>query len=191
MPRTLSMFLALRSVLLSVVAVLLVAALPARADDTAYNKGVQAFRAKDFAEARRLWAQSIAEGGPDEAFNNLGFLLFSGKGGEADHDRAVALWRKGAALSVSESQFHLGHAYEDGTGVEQDRVRALAWYLCALATAQRARANDSLEQSIAKHAQESETSLRRELSSDELKNARRLAEQLIARYSQRLDPAKP
>lgn len=185
------MFRALPSLRLPVIAVLLFTALSASADDAAYNKGVEAFRAKDFAEARRLWTQSIAEGGPDEAFNNLGFLLFQGMGGEADPDKAVALWRKGAALAVSESQLHLGQAYEDGKGVERNRVRALAWYLCALATAQRTSASDPVEASIAKRAQASEADLRPKLSDAEAADARRLAYSLITRYSRRLDVTKP
>src|SRR4051794_9392584 len=73
-------------------------ALPARAaEQSPYNKGVAAWRVKDYAEARKQWEQSLAEGGPDAALNNLAFLYFHGLGGAVRTGPAVELWRKGAA----------------------------------------------------------------------------------------------
>jgi TPR repeat protein len=153
------------------------------AEESAYNKGVDAWRGKDYAEARKQWERSLAEGGPDEALNNLGFLLYRGLGGAADPDKAVVLWRKGAALAVSEAQLHLGQAYEAGRGVAYNRVQALAWYLCAIATASKRTAEDDTERVIERDARNAEVNLRRRLSAVEVAMAERLAAQLSAKYA--------
>src|SRR5438309_9817807 len=88
-----------RKRVLLLVAVVVASTAALGAEESAYEKGVDAWRAKNFAEARRQWELSVAQGGPDEALNNLGFLLYHGQGGPADQPRAVALWRKGAALA--------------------------------------------------------------------------------------------
>lgn len=101
----------MRLILVSVLLVAFASTALADGKQSPYNAGVDAWKVKNFAEARRLWSSSLAEGGPDEALNNLGYLYYYGLGGEARRDKAVELWRKGAALGVSESQLHLGHAY--------------------------------------------------------------------------------
>lgn len=133
----------------SVLALVLgLAYLAAIAEESPYNKGVEAWRAKDYVEARKQWVQSLAEGGSDLALNNLAWLLYTGLGGEARPQEAVELWRKGAALSVSEAQWHLGQAYEAGKGVEANKVQADAWYLCAFATSSLVSEQDSIEREI-------------------------------------------
>lgn len=102
----------------------------AQSDDVAeYNRGVEAFRTKDYATARLHWGKLATKSNAD-ASNNLGFLLYYGMGGEADPVRAVALWRDAAELGQRESQWHLAHAYEEGKGVMANVVEAYAWYRC-------------------------------------------------------------
>jgi TPR repeat protein len=161
------------------------------ADESPYNKGVDAWRSKNYAEARKQWERSLAEGGPDEALNNLAFLLYNGLGGETDPTKAVELWRKGAALAVSEAQLHLGQAYEAGRGVARSRTQALAWYLCAVASASKLSGAEPTERAIEQDARSAETKLHRILSEVELVEAKRTAEQLIAKYSSRLATTKP
>ncbi|MBV8379943.1 MAG: sel1 repeat family protein [Paucibacter sp.] len=168
-----------------------VAATLAVADDSPYNKGVAAWKVQDYAEARKQWEKSLAEGGPDEALNNLAFLLFNGLGGDAEPSKAVELWRKGAALGVSEAQWHLGYALEEGRGIARDRTRALAWYLCAIASAKKQSASDPTERDIEQDAQDAESKLRSELSQAEVAEGNRIARQLISRYSSRLDTTQP
>lgn len=173
-------------------AVLLMAAAPVQAGKSAYNLGVEAWRAKDYAEARRQWQRSLGEGGPDEALNNLAFLLYHGLGGEAEPAKAVELWRKGAALGVSEAQWHLGQAYEAGRGIGRNPVRAYAWYACAVATASKPdQGSESAEREILRQATESLSKLDRTLSADERKQALQLAAELKARYSTRLSIERP
>lgn len=158
----------------------------ATAEESHYNKGVEAWRTKNFAEARRQWEQSLASGGPDEALNNLGFLLYNGLGGEPNHAKAVELWRKGAALSVSEAQLHLGHAYEDGKGVGRNLVSAYAWYRCAIATAEKLSKADKTEAEIGKNALTALRQLTSKLSAQQVADGDKQAAQLIAKYADRL-----
>ncbi|MDT9002289.1 hypothetical protein RQP53_23615 [Paucibacter sp. APW11] len=156
-------------------------------DRSPYNKGVDAWRAKDYAEARKQWQQSLAEGGPDEALNNLAFLLYQGLGGPAEPARAVELWRKGAMLAVSEAQLHLGQAYEAGKGVSRQPLTAYAWYRCAVATASLLSKSDDTEASIEKDARGALAALSPSMSSAERQEAETLAHTLITRFSRRLE----
>ncbi len=165
------------------------AAVPA--EDSPYNKGTAAWRAKDYAEARKQWEASLAQGGPDEAFNNLGFLHYYGLGGKADPETAVELWRKGAALAVSEAQLHLGEAYKKGRGVRQSLTLAYAWHLCAIATAGKLAGADETEASILESARDSLAKLQPELTSAERAQGERLAKDLISRYSSPLSLTPP
>lgn len=161
------------------------------ADESAYNKGVDAWRAKNFVEARKQWQRSLSEGGPDEAFNNLGYLLYYGHGGAADKPKAVELWRKGAVLAVSEAQVHLGRAYEDGAAVPRSLSRAYAWYKCAMATAGRVSKEDATERRIEIMAQEAIAKLSPRLSAVEQAEGEALAQDLVSKYSIRLRAGKP
>ncbi len=119
----------------AVLALLLALSLQATAQSEnvkAYNLGVDAYRAKNYTEARQQWSHAVAQGVP-EAYNNLGFLLFQGLGGDADAVRAVALWRDAATMGEAESQWHLASAYEDGKGTVHNKIEAYAWYRCAQA----------------------------------------------------------
>lgn len=104
-----------------------------KAPDTPYNRGVDAFRNKDFAKARIQWGKAISEG-EENAFNNLGFLLFNGLGGPTDRERGVQLWLQAAQMGQAESQWHLAHAYSKGLGIRDNDVEAYAWFTCAVAT---------------------------------------------------------
>lgn len=161
------------------------------ADDSAYNKGVDAWRAKNYAEARKQWTQSLAEGGPDEALNNLAYLLYEGLGGEPQPAKAVELWRKGAALSVSEAQWHLGQAYEEGRGVQGSLVQAYAWYLCAAATAGHLSQGDETERAIEIDAHESARKVAIKMTAAQQEQAKAIAQQLIAKYATRLSTERP
>jgi TPR repeat protein len=81
------------------------AAQPQPASD--YNRGVDAYRTKDYAAARRHWQKAVEQGDID-AHNNLGYLLYNGLGGEQDPARAVSLWQQASMKGQRESQWHLG-----------------------------------------------------------------------------------
>ncbi len=157
---------------------------PACASVAEFNLGVNAFQKKDYAQARVHWSASIGNGGPSEAFNNLGFLFYNGLGVPKDRERAVALWLKGAALAVSEAQFHLGQAYAKGHGgLRRSRVQAYAWYACARTTASRLSAADPTEKSIEQSVEEALATLAPTLSKADRVAAELLAKEYIAKYA--------
>jgi hypothetical protein len=159
--------------------------------ENAYNKGVEAWRSEDYAQARNLWTRSISEGGPDSAYNNLGVLYYHGLGGARDRAHAVTLWRKGAALSVSESQFHLGQAYAKGHGgLQRSAVQAFAWYECARVAAGRLSADDPTEKKIAQSAQEALAKLVPAMSREGRTAGGLLAQQYIDKYGSPLKLAR-
>ena len=157
---------------------------PANEPTSEYNQGVDAFRAKDYDAARRHWQLATqAPNAPPEVYNNLGFLLHEGLGGDADLAGGVALWRKAAERAVSESQLHLGQAYEDGAGVGADPVQAYAWAVCALATSLAATDQDDVEVAIRQHIYRFLDELAIRLPPEQRAAGARLGEDLVARYS--------
>ena len=151
-----------------------------------YNLGVDAYRAKDYASARLHWTRAVEEH-ELSAFNNLGYLLYYGLGGEPDSARAVSLWLKAAKDGHSEAQLHLGHAFEDGEGTRQSLVEAYAWYRCALVNSQAAAKTNDSEAQIAQDASKSLTTLLRKLPTESLEAAEQLARQYIAMYGRVAD----
>jgi hypothetical protein len=80
-----------------------------------HDGGVAAYRAKDYARARRLWRRAADLGDPDAA-SNLGFLLYHGWGGPADSAGAEALWRGAMARGQAEAHRHAADAGAAGDG---------------------------------------------------------------------------
>jgi len=153
--------------------------------ESEYNRGVSAYRLKNYAAAREHWAKAIAVEHERSAKNNLGYLLYYGLGGEADINQAISLWTQAAQAGERESQWHLGQALEAGKGVEQSFVKAYAWYRCAAAGVPTLSADADLEARIALDARESLDGLLPKLSPAELEGAERLAKLYIAHYSGR------
>lgn len=67
------------------------------------------------------------------AANNLGVLYLYGRleGPTQDVDRAMALFRRSAALGSGVGAFNLGVQHRDGTLIPPDRVEALRWFQTA------------------------------------------------------------
>ena len=80
---------------LSLLAGIVLAAGQSAADDSAYNRGVDAYKRKDYAEALAQWSASVAKGNID-AMNNLGYLLYYGRGTDRAPQDGVQLWRVAA-----------------------------------------------------------------------------------------------
>jgi hypothetical protein len=123
------------------------AAQPQPASD--YNRGVDAYRAKDYAAARLHWQKAVEQGDVD-AHNNLGYLLYNGLGGDQDPARAVSLWQQASMKGQRESQWHLGYAYETGEGVARDVAAAYVWFRCADASFRTIPPSDDGEADMAK-----------------------------------------
>lgn len=146
-----------------------------------YNRGVEAYRSKNYAAARLHWTRAI-DHGELSALNNLGYLLYNGLGGPADQDRAVSLWRKAAMGGHSESQKHLGYAYEDGTAVPENLVEAYAWYRCAITSAEAAADDNEKERKVEVDARLFLTRLLPKLTADQFAAGEVLAKRYIQSY---------
>jgi TPR repeat protein len=152
--------------------------------DSAYNRGVRAYRRNNYGEAATQWV-TAAELGDVNAKNNLAFLLFNGLGVVKQQERALALWQAAAMQGNAESQWHLGAAYEAGQFVEIDKALAYAWYRCAIASAEVHLKNgpDSTEQEIANDAKTSIIDLTDQLTQPELLRGQQLAAEFIRKYA--------
>ena len=154
-------------------------------EESDYNLGVHAYQKKDYSQAALQWKKSVARGNAD-AMNNLAFLLYYGYGVTKDLDAAIDLWRVASFAGNSESQWHLGNAYKDGVGVQQDGVKAYAWYRCSEESALtnvRRKNEVELESDILKDARDSLQQLSEKLSPSELIRGQALANEYIARYA--------
>lgn len=92
-----------------------------------FNMGVEAYQNKNYDEAKKYWLMA-AEQGDREAQNNLGYLFYSGYGGQKDFTEAARYWRLSAEQGNAEAQFNLASAYENGEGVPKDTSEAMKWY---------------------------------------------------------------
>ncbi|GAB4060885.1 tetratricopeptide repeat protein [Uliginosibacterium sediminicola] len=155
-------------------------------EKSAYNRAVEAWRSKNYVLARQLWSAAIVEGANDEAYNNLGHLLYYGLGGAEDAKQAVNLFRKGAALGVSEAQRHLGVAFEEGRGVKINYAQAYAWYKCAVATAGANKANEPIEETIEKDSKAAMEAISLKMTITDRVEGDRLANIYISKYASRL-----
>ena len=151
---------------------------------SAYNDGVAAYRAKDYATARLEWRKSVEAGNVD-AMNNLGYLLAEGLGGERDEAAAIALWSTAAKLGEPEAAWHLGQAYQYGNGVPKNDVEAYAWYRCAVASSRAAGPDQELDAEILKDANDSLSKLMVDFPAEKFRAARELASRYVASYAKK------
>jgi hypothetical protein len=83
--------------------------------------GTAAYRAKDFEKAATYWKELIGlnlvpievEHLKVEAYNNLGYLYFFGKGVPINKMAAIEYWTYAMKSGNEESAYHLCHAYAD------------------------------------------------------------------------------
>ncbi len=172
-----------RTVVISLLLSALVGCVATPSKETEYDLGVYAYRVKDYSTARQHWTRAVEQQDEMMALNNLGYLLYYGLGGEPDTTRAVSLWTAAATKGNSESQWHLGRAFEEGKGTEQSLVQSYAWYRCAAAIFQATPAVDDLDVQIAQDAHTSLVRLLPKLSPSHFEASERLAKEYIAKYS--------
>lgn len=110
-----------------------------------YNLGVMYYSGngveQDFREAYR-WTRKAAEQGHRASQFNLGVLYFNGQGvnppwlgfwplsiipRSGNMETAAQWYERAANQGHAEAQYNLATLFEDGWGVEQDRVRAHFW----------------------------------------------------------------
>ena len=92
-----------------------------------YNLAVEHWRGqcvdKDLSISRILWKKAASSGLAD-AYNNYGYLLYYGEGGETDHEGGIEAWKQGTDLGSSEAMIHLANANLDERHLRVNSRRA-------------------------------------------------------------------
>ena len=101
------------------------------ADDT-FQRGVETFKRKDFAQAATLFRKA-ADQGDARAQAMLGSMYRSGWGVKRDYAQALLWNQKAADAGISDAQFNLGLMYANGEGVARDIGKATEWVTKAAA----------------------------------------------------------
>lgn len=112
------------------------------------------------------WYRRAAAQGVDEAQHNLAHMILNGTGTQRAPDEAARWFTENAKHGFGPSQLALGYLYLRGDGVVADPVEAWAWF----------RASESRDVSGAAKAR---ARVEADLSSDDLKRAKSLAESRI------------
>lgn len=173
-----------RAIAVLVLTLLLGGCASAPPHENEYNLGVQSYKLKDYSGARQHWSKAVAEG-EIMALNNLGYLLYSGLGGERDEVAAVTLWMRAAVAHNAESQWHMGQAHEAGKGTTQSDIEAYAWYRCAASSLDGQPDADEVDVEIVRDASTSLARLLPRLSPQQFKQSEVLAKDYIAKYAKR------
>ena len=137
-----------------------------------YDRGRGA--AADPSEAARLY-RAAAEDGHLGAQVNLGRLYRDGRGVARDDSEAVRWYRRAADRGQPIAQFNLAQMYGSGDGVSQDDAAAYMWYSLAadrLAQDRRDAAADAHARAV-----EARAALARGMSTEEVAEAERLAQE--------------
>jgi TPR repeat protein len=104
---------------------------PAWAD--AFQDGVSALQAGQYAVALDAW-QKPAEAGDARCQYGLGYLYQFGLGTDPDNAQATAWYQKAAAQHYPDALYALGLMWESGRAGKQDRAKALILYREAATT---------------------------------------------------------
>jgi len=74
------------------------------------------------------WYEKAVVNDNADAEVNLGNILFTGRSGRKDMERAVVLYKKAELQNHPAALNNLGACYEHGDGVEKDANRAINYY---------------------------------------------------------------
>jgi TPR repeat protein len=109
--------------------------------DLLLNKGFDAYKLKNYDEARQLWeaAANADKMVPNKfrAMDELGNMYFRGEGVAKDDAKALDWYTKGGKGAPGKVPGNLnaaksaGTLYENGYGAKQDFTKALEWYTTA------------------------------------------------------------
>ncbi|MGU9962712.1 MAG: tetratricopeptide repeat protein [Candidatus Halichondribacter symbioticus] len=92
-----------------------------------FEKGVVAYKKKDFGTAVSLLTP-LAESGHPGAQYNLALLYANGKGVPQDYKEAAKWYTLSAEQGAPLAQNNLGLMYDEGLGIPQNYVLAHMWY---------------------------------------------------------------
>ena len=92
-----------------------------------FQKGLDAYKNKDYATALREW-KPLAEQGNAEAQYILGWMYEYGKGVLQDDETAVKWYKRAAEQGNAPAQTNLDLMYHQGQGVPQNYEAATKWF---------------------------------------------------------------
>ena len=134
-----------------------------QADD--FHKGVEAYNKSDYVTALREWLP-LGERGDADVQYSLGVMHDLGQGVRQDYMTAVKWYSLAAEQGQPNAQAALGQMHQNGDGLPKDLIRAYMWYKIAAVAG-------------VKFADEARDVIVGELSSSEIKRARRLARDCV------------
>ena len=147
-----------------------------------YDAGVEAYRAKDYAAARRLWSRGIELNVPHTR-SNLGYLLYYGLGGSADSTTATRLWREAMDEGDAEAHRHIAQAILDGNAKLGTLTDAYGHAIAARMLA--ARPDELAGDAIVREAEQLAAKIGEGLSAVDRARAEQLARQWVRETSTR------
>lgn len=107
------------------------AALP-QATIEQFNKGIAAYKEKNYAAAMQAW-RPLAGQGFAPAQLGVGFMLVNGEGVAKNPTEALGWLRKAGDQGETGAQIQVAQLYRSGTGTPRNYAEALAWYRKAAA----------------------------------------------------------
>lgn len=123
------------------------------------------------------WYRLAAEQGNGDAQNNLGAMYEAGEGLPEDSKEAVKWYRRAAENGNFDAPNNLGAMYLIGVGVPRDYVRAHMWFDLAMRRKDRAAAKNM-------------RFIMKRMSPDEIAEARKLANDWMGIYENRVNPSR-
>lgn len=123
------------------------------------------------------WYRMAAEQGNADAQNNLGAMYEAGEGLPEDSKEAVKWYRRAAESGNFDAPNNLGAMYLTGVGVPRDYVRAHMWFDLAMRRKDRA-------------AVKNMGFIMKRMSPDQIAEARKLANDWMEIYENRVNPSR-
>ncbi len=102
----------------------------AQANETEYQKGVDAYELRKYKTAFDIF-KPLAEKEHAKAQFNLGQMYYNGQGVEQNYGEAFKWYKHAAKQGRAEGQFKLAKMYHEGKGVTEHNIYSHMWFSIA------------------------------------------------------------
>jgi TPR repeat protein len=141
-----------------------------------YEKGLAALKRNDYKTAVKEW-MPLAKKGNTDIQATLAVLYHTGQGVRQNYQQAFRWYRQAAIGGNVAAQANLGVMYAKGTGTPRDYVKSYAWYSVAA---------DALSLDKLGSALWGIDYLATQMTEAQIKQAKRLTDELTRKYSAKL-----